>query len=69
MMQVDPVARARAIVADCLARGADQATREPAPPAPRPQSRFAALGERQVAVGFACILFSACIIYYTLMPQ
>ncbi len=70
-MQVDPVARARAIVADCMARDAEQTTRQPATATPRPRSPAgpAALGGRQVAFGFACILFSVCIIVYTLIPQ
>jgi hypothetical protein len=71
LMHVDPVVCARAIVADCLARGADAVSREAEPPV-APRNRRAAvrkLGEREVVLGFACILFSACLIFYSLIPR
>jgi len=68
-MQVDPVARARAIVADCMERGADLPVGEPAPVAPQPRVQSAAVGPRQVAFGLACILLSVCLVVYTLLPQ
>jgi hypothetical protein len=75
LMPVDPVVRARAIVADCLARSAGDGiagdgTAQAAPPPRRPALRARwRLGDREVAVGFACIMFSAYIICYTLIPR
>jgi len=74
-MPVDPVVRARAIVADCLARGAGDSIAGDLTGHPAPQPRRPALragwrpGDREVAVAFACIMFSAYIIFYTLIPR
>jgi hypothetical protein len=76
LMHVDPVVRARAIVADCLARGAadeiaEDAAGRLAPPASLPAQRAAGWrpADREVAVGIACIMFTAYIIFYMLMPR